>query len=151
MRLFIFLFLIVFQVLDFKAQTNQDSLDIMKPINAFFLGMKQLDTTLIHQQLHPSLNYLRTFRKNKNGETKIDSTRVHDFMKAIVKDKSAQLEEKIYNPKLLMDDILASVWVDYEFWYNGKFSHSGVDVFTLIKVNAIWQIAAIVDTRKRPK
>ncbi len=134
-----------------QAQFQKDSLEIMTSINHFFLGMKQQDTALMHQQMHSSLNYMRTFRKNKDGQTKIDAISTKDFLLAIVKDKSAQLEEKISRPKIFVDDVLATVWVDYEFWYNGKFSHAGVDAFTLIMVDEVWQIAAVVDTRKRPK
>jgi hypothetical protein len=136
---------------DLNAQSLSDSLAIMQPINNFFLGMKQQDTTFIKQQLHPNLHHLNTFRKNKAGLTKIDSIRTRDFMLSIAKNKGAQLEEKIFRPKILLDDVLATVWVDYEFWYNGKLSHTGVDAFTLIKVEAGWQIIAVVDTRKFPK
>jgi hypothetical protein len=38
------------------------------------------------------------------------------------------------------------VWAPYDLWVNKKFSHCGVDVFTLIKTNQGWKIASLVYT-----
>jgi hypothetical protein len=41
---------------------------------------------------------------------------------------------------------LAMVWAPYDLWINKKFSHCGVDIFTLIKTNQGWKIASLVYT-----
>jgi hypothetical protein len=130
---------------------KSDSGAIMTPIYDFFSGMRKQDTSLIRLQMHEKANHLLTFRLNKEGKTKIDSISVSDFLKAVVKDKNAVLDEKILNPQIHNDSPLATVWVDYEFWYNGKLSHGGVDAFTLIKVNDLWKIIQVVDTHKKTK
>lgn len=38
---------------------------------------------------------------------------------------------------------MAQVWAPYNLWINDAFSHCGVDVFTLIKTNSGWRIAAL--------
>ncbi|MPR35061.1 nuclear transport factor 2 family protein [Salmonirosea aquatica] len=38
---------------------------------------------------------------------------------------------------------MAQVWAPYNLWVNGTFSHCGVDVFTLLKTNEGWRIAAL--------
>ncbi len=149
MRKLIVLFFLVAPVILFKAQSVQDSLDMMKPIDDFFIGMKTKDTALIRAQIFPYTKQFVTFVKNDLGDTKINPTEVNGFLKAIVKDKASLLEEKIFNPKIKIDDVLATVWVDYEFWYNNKKLHTGVDAFTLVKMNRRWWIYAIVDTRKK--
>jgi hypothetical protein len=41
---------------------------------------------------------------------------------------------------------IAMVWAPYDLWVNKKFSHCGVDVFTLIKTNQGWKIASLIYT-----
>jgi hypothetical protein len=38
---------------------------------------------------------------------------------------------------------IAMVWGPYNLWVNNKFSHCGVDVFTLLKTKAGWKIASL--------
>jgi len=36
---------------------------------------------------------------------------------------------------------LAQVWTEYDFHLDGKFTHCGIDAFTLVRVNGDWKIA----------
>ena len=45
------------------------------------------------------------------------------------------------------------IWTPYDFHIDGAFSHSGVDVFTLLRTPAGWRVASIsytVDPEQRP-
>ncbi|MEM0542129.1 hypothetical protein WFZ85_05850 [Flavobacterium sp. j3] len=50
-----------------------------------------------------------------------------------------------------VDGEMAHAWTPYEFYVNGKFSHKGVNAFTLFKDGSLeasgWKIIHIVDTR----
>ncbi len=56
--------------------------------------------------------------------------------------------ERIWNPTVLVHDSVAVVWAEYDFHLNGKFSHCGIDSFTLLKTGAGWKIATIADTHE---
>jgi hypothetical protein len=56
--------------------------------------------------------------------------------------------ERIWEPKVLIRGRLAQLWAEYDFYLDGKFSHCGVDVFTLAKTADGWKIAAVADTRE---
>ncbi len=56
--------------------------------------------------------------------------------------------ERIWNPKVLEHGSIAVVWAEYDFHLNGKFSHCGIDSFSLLKTAAGWKIAAVSDTRE---
>jgi hypothetical protein len=43
------------------------------------------------------------------------------------------------------------VWTPYRFIFNGKFSHCGVNSFTLVKLNGEWKINYVIDTRRKEK
>ncbi len=50
-----------------------------------------------------------------------------------VKEIALDYQIKIHNS-------IAYAWVPYEFYVNDKFSHCGIDVFTLFKVGDEWKI-----------
>ena len=55
-----------------------------------------------------------------------------------------QLLERMWNPTVLLEGGIAVVWTPYDFHRNGKFSHNGIDVFTLMKLNGVWKIVGTV-------
>jgi len=48
-----------------------------------------------------------------------------------------------------IDGPLAIVWTPYKFYFNGKFSHCGVNSFQLVRFNGVWKIQYLIDTRRR--
>jgi hypothetical protein len=44
---------------------------------------------------------------------------------------------------------MATAWTPYNFYFNGKFSHCGVNNFVLVKQDNGWKIQYIIDTRRR--
>jgi hypothetical protein len=58
-------------------------------------------------------------------------------------------EERILNYSIQVDGAMAHIWTPYEFFINGKFSHKGVNAFTLFKENEQWKIVYLIDTRRK--
>jgi Domain of unknown function (DUF4440) len=56
--------------------------------------------------------------------------------------------ERMWSPKVQEHEAIATVWGEYDFHLNGKFTHCGIDTFTLVKTNGEWRIAALVFTRE---
>jgi len=56
--------------------------------------------------------------------------------------------ERIWEPKQFEHGTVAMVWAEFDFHLNGKFSHCGIDSFTLLKTSSGWKIAAIADTHE---
>jgi hypothetical protein len=56
--------------------------------------------------------------------------------------------ERIWNTKELEHGAVAVVWAEYDFHLNGKFSHCGIDSFSLLKTAAGWKIASLSYTRE---
>ena len=57
-----------------------------------------------------------------------------------------QLFERMWNPTVLIEGRIAVVWTPYNFHRNGKFTHNGTDVFTLMKLTDGWKIVSIAYT-----
>lgn len=60
-----------------------------------------------------------------------------------------QLEERIHDPQIRIDDGIAIIWAPYEFLIDGRVDHRGTDVVNLVRSNGRWLIAGIADNSRR--
>lgn len=45
---------------------------------------------------------------------------------------------------------MASVWLPYDLWIDGKWSHCGIDQFTLVRVGTAWRIVNLTYSVEQP-
>jgi hypothetical protein len=64
-------------------------------------------------------------------------------------DSGARLTERYWNDELLISEHLAVFWAPYDFHSNGEFSHCGIDVLNLIKIDGEWKIGHAMWTIQR--
>ena len=58
--------------------------------------------------------------------------------------------ERGFHPEVRISGPLAMVWLPYDFYLDGKWSHCGVDAFTLLKSEGRWRIATVVWSVEQP-
>jgi hypothetical protein len=58
--------------------------------------------------------------------------------------------ERGFDPQVMVSGPLATVWLPYDFYLDGAWSHCGVDVFTMLKTEAGWRIATIAWSVQQP-
>jgi len=58
--------------------------------------------------------------------------------------------ERGFDPQVMMSGPLATVWLPYDFYVDGAWSHCGVDVFILLKVEEGWRIATVAYSVEQP-
>jgi hypothetical protein len=58
----------------------------------------------------------------------------------------SRLLERMWAPKVMVRGRLASVWSEYDFHRDGKFTHCGIDAFLLVKTADGWKISSIAYT-----
>lgn len=78
---------------------------------------------------------------------KITPTPVEKWTDRMATSKDKWLE-RMWSPKVEERNAIATVWGEYDFHLNGKFTHCGIDTFTLVKTGGEWRIAALVFTRE---
>lgn len=128
----------------FAFSQSSEELLIKASINSLFDGMKTSDSTKITNAFSKTA-VLQTIAKN--GDVKNEN--IKDFAVSISKAVKGSLDERVTFSNILIDGNLASVWTPYEFYYQGKFSHCGVNSFQLVKTNNEWKIQYIIDTRRK--
>lgn len=63
---------------------------------------------------------------------------------------SARFTERGFRPEIRVAGPLAMVWLPYDFYREGKWSHCGVDLFTLMKADGHWRIATLAWSVEQP-
>ncbi len=113
-------------------------------VNKLFTAMKDSDSAGIKSSFTKQA-ILQTIMKT--GEVKTEN--IPAFTRTIAKAVKNTLEERISFSAIHIDGNLASVWTPYQFYFQGKFSHCGVNSFQMIKENGVWKIQYIIDTRRK--
>ena len=129
-----------------QAQTAEDSVKIA--VNRLFEGMMKADAEMLKAAFADSA-ILQTIATNKEGKVIIRNESVAEFAQGISKLPAGAADERITFDVIRIDGPLAIVWAPYKFYYNGKFTHCGVDSFQLVRVNGQWKIQYLVDTRRK--
>ena len=136
-----FLFLLIST---FSFAQNISEKEVVKPIENLFQAMKSADSIGVKNAFSNSA-IMQTFGKNNEIRTE----KVEIFSKQVGSSKAGDLDERYTISKVLVDGNMASVWVPYQFYYKGNFSHCGVNSFQLAKLNNEWKIQYIIDTRRK--
>lgn len=58
--------------------------------------------------------------------------------------------ERGWNPDVRVNGPLAMVWYPYDLYRDGRWSHCGVDLFTLIRHEGRWRIATMAWSAEQP-
>ncbi|WP_073086188.1 3-methyl-2-oxobutanoate hydroxymethyltransferase [Winogradskyella jejuensis] len=130
------------------AQTSEEA-QVKQTIIDFFDAFHKQDTVKLKSMAKGNIN-MQSISVNKEGKTRLDENDYYGFVKNIAgipDDKT--FEEKLLDFKIRIDGKMANAWTDYEFWFNGNFSHCGVNSFQLVKEEDDWKIIYLVDTRRR--
>ena len=128
------------------AQTTEDS--VKNVINRLFEGMKSANPEMIENSFADSA-ILQTIGRDKEGKTVIRTSTVASFSSSISKLKAGAADERIKFETIKIDGPLALVWTPYSFYFNGAFSHCGVNSFQLVRINDEWKIQYLIDTRRK--
>ena len=131
-----------------SAFAQQDGDAVKKTIQVLFDGMRNADSNAVLSVFAPNA-IMQTIAVNKDGKTIVGQNQVANFASYIGKQSKGAADEQIVFDNIKVDGDLAVVWTPYRFVYNGKFSHCGVNSFTLVKMNGDWKINYLIDTRRK--
>lgn len=130
------------------AQNLTEEAAVKTTINLLFDGMRNSDTTMLKKAFATN-NTMQTIVKTKDGKAVVRTESLANFIKSVGTPHSEKYDERIVFTKILIDDNLASVWTDYQFYIGERFSHCGVNSFQLFKGDDGWKIIYLIDTRRK--
>jgi putative lumazine-binding protein len=123
--------------------TTSDEQEVLVPINAMFDSMAKHDPVALKKPLLPG-GTMVLMRNGKPNQLTFDA-----FADIIAKPGKSQIEERIHDPLVRVDNDLAVVWAPFDFLVDGKVDHCGTDLFNLVKADGKWLIASVADTGRK--
>lgn len=126
---------------------NDEKKKIISMVERFFKVLETRDGREAKKIVLPqglSLS-IREKKDGKKGEKLIKHRKFDTFAEQLAKGKE-KFKEVMTNPKVLIHKELAVLWAPYKFYLDGKYSHKGVDAFTLVKTTGGWKIATVIYT-----
>ena len=120
----------------------QDKKPVIAVIDQLFVGLRQGDSTQVHQVFAP------VARLHTIEETGWHETSLSQFLTAVGTPHEEIWDERVTTYEVRIDSPLATVWTPYTFYRGTTFSHCGVNAFQLIRIKDEWKILQITDTRR---
>lgn len=133
---------------NFRTYSQVMEAEVKSTINQLFEGMKGGDSIKVLAVFGESA-YLESVGKDATGQTIIRKEDIRGFADFVGKQQPGDADERIQFETIKIDDDLAIAWTPYEFYYKGKFSHRGVNMFCLVRKKGLWKIQYLIDTRRK--
>lgn len=127
---------------------QEKEIQVKSAIDTFFEGFHKGDTTLMKSVMMDKMLMQTTFT-NKEGKNVLITEESEKLISAVAdRTIDQKWDERLLDYVIQVDGTMANVWTPYEFWFNGKFSHCGVNCFQLFDDNGQWKIIYLIDTRR---
>lgn len=141
-----YVFISVFILLQLSAFCqHKERAEVKKTIDLFIEAYNNHDVETINKVFDRSVGFLTIFYDG--SKSILTAENIDMFFDNIENAGKDSYREELLNYKINMSDVLASVWCDYNFYHDGKFSHCGENAFQLYKSAKGWKIIQITDTR----
>jgi Putative lumazine-binding len=122
------------------ATPDEQAVAVLAPVTALFDGMAKRDAAAMKKPLLAG-GTMVLMRDGKPVQMTFEA-----FTERVGRPGTTQIEERIHDPLVRIDNDLAVVWAPFEFLVDGKVDHCGTDLFNLVRVDGKWLIASIADT-----
>jgi len=116
---------------------------VLTPIRAMFDGMSKRDAAAMKAPTLPG-GTMVLMRDGKPTQMTLEA-----FADRVGKPGRTQIEERIHDPLIRIDNDLAVVWAPFEFLVDGKVDHCGTDLFNMVRMDGKWLIASVADTGRK--
>ena len=130
-------------------KADKDEATPKKMVLDFFEAFHAQDTVKLKSFAMNGIK-LESVSMDAEGNTILTSDDYSKFLKSIASiPGEASFEEKLHEFRIEENGLLATVTTPYSFYYNGNFSHCGVNSFELVNFNGEWKIVYLIDTRTK--
>jgi hypothetical protein len=127
---------------------GDDEAAVMEVVGALFDAMRAGDSAAMRATLHSSATAATAFVRD-GVPTLSRETSLDGFVQAVGTPHDEVWDERVWDPEVKVDGLLATAWMNYAFFAGDTFSHCGVNAFQLFKGADGWKIFHVADTRRR--
>ncbi|RNL81975.1 nuclear transport factor 2 family protein [Sinomicrobium pectinilyticum] len=149
MRAVLFLGLIL-SLAGLNAQPVSEEKAIRNAVEEFFEAFHAQDSAGLKNIAGPECT-LKSISMVREGQVIVKTQSFNDFIQAVTAlPETADFREKLLSFEIKHDGLMAHVWAPYEFYYDRKLHHTGINSFVLFRNGkGKWKIIGITDTRKK--
>jgi hypothetical protein len=134
--------IIFFIVNQSPGQSQEDEVQVIDVAKKFFHALEMRDSVGFRTVFHrDAYNYFVQQKQDSVASGGRSSFKFNFKSKRVIEEKMRSGEVKVQ-----VHGRIAMIWAPYDLWIDKKFSHCGVDVFTLLKLQGGWKIATIAYT-----
>lgn len=130
----------------FRPSVAQEA-EVLAAVQTFFDALGSGDAELLRSIVDPSV--VMHFSETRDGVTTFGSATL-DGLATRLTSSDVPLIERMWNPVVVVNGPLATVWTPYDFYNGTSFSHCGVDAANLMRTDEGWRIVALSWTRLQP-
>jgi hypothetical protein len=125
----------------------QQAVEVEATLQSLFDALETGDADLLRSVTDPSL--VMHFSETRDGETTFGSSTL-DGLATRITASETPLIERMWDPVIVVNGSLATIWTPYDFYSGETFSHCGVDAANLMSGPDGWRIVALSWTRLQP-
>lgn len=112
---------------------QDDRAQVMGVVDSLFDGMRAKDEGVLRSLFAPGASV---------GDSDADS-----FVASVLS-ATVHLDEVTFDETVRVDDNLAMAWTPYNIFIDNQFHHCGVDLFVMKRIEGVWLITDLEDTRR---
>lgn len=127
---------------------DPDRQAVLDTVQRFFAAMHDRDPRAAAATVVPDGSFVNT--RLEDGKRVERHFTNREWIEKLAGDKSVLLEEFTGAPEVLVAGDVAAVWCSYRFTLDGKPSHTGTDLFGLVRTADGWRIGGGVYSVVRP-
>jgi hypothetical protein len=135
--------MLLFPLFLFGQNPTKDEDQIKAVILKTFNAMKSVDSVALKSCFtEKAVLHISQIRPEGNIVREVP---IANFVKNVMTRKAGDMDERVLSwGPILVDYEIATAWVPYEFYLNGKFTHKGVDAFILVKIGEEYKIQTLL-------
>jgi hypothetical protein len=123
-----------------QAGPREDRREVLAAVQSLFDAMAAHDRAALMAAVLPEGRI--TSHRVRDGQVVVRTTGWAEWAQQ-VSEATQRLDERMVGPQVRIRGSLATVWTYYTFHIDGTFSHCGIDLFDLAKVDGRWRILNI--------
>lgn len=122
--------------------------EVMAVVDGLFDAMRAADSAAVRAAFHPELERMASSGRRQDGAAVVMFGELSGFSEAVGRASPGDLDERIGEAEVRIDDNLATVVTPYAFYFKQQLSHCGVNVFLIARTDVGWKIVGLADTRR---
>ncbi len=131
---------------DYRPSSTQEA-EVIETLQQLFDALETGDEGLLRSIMDPSV--VMHSSETRDGQTTFGSATL-DGLASRITSSEVPLIERMWDPVVVVNGPLATIWTPYDFYSGETFSHCGVDAANIMQTDEGWKIVALSWTRLQP-